>query len=311
MRKGDSGADYSHARPPASWLKGRNLTFVCRYLLDDARNQGKALKAAEARMLSAAGITIVGNFEYATNPTLTRAQGRADALVSLAELTKMRAPRPIVYFSMDRDLFISEIPMVLDYLSGAASVLGKGRVGVYGEYDLIEAAGRAGYVWLWQCYAWSRGKWSSYATVRQIRNGAWPRQYDADLNTAMADDIGGWILGQDYTPEDEDMDAKSALTIQPGMPNLTEGALDPGDTLSLEQSILGAYEHVLGVEKIAKSAVATALAAKDEAVATRGDLARLASKVDTVAAAIASLPAGGAGPTAEDIARAIVTQLKA
>lgn len=283
------------------WLKGHNLTFVCRYLLDNARNQGKALKLPEAQALSVGGIVIVGNFEYATNPSLTFAQGAADARVAMAELVAMNAPRWIVYFSMDRDLFVSEIPMVLNYLAGAASVLGKGRVGVYGEYDLIEAAGRAGYVWLWQCYAWSRGKWSSYATCRQIRNGAWPGQYDADLNTAMVDDIGGWILGHDYTPEDEDMDAKSALTIQPGMPNLTEGPLDPGDTLSLEQSILGAYEHVLGVEKLAKNGAALATLARDEAIATRKEVALLRSE-------LASRPAGA---SAEDIARAIVAQLKA
>lgn len=253
MKKGDKGADYAHARPPVAWLKAKGITFVCRYVLDDGRNAGKALHKAEAQALSAAGITVCANFEFATRPNGTFSQGTTDAHVALSELVRIGAPRHIVYFSFDYDVQPGDLAGCLAYMNGAASVLGKGSVGAYGNFRLIEYLGRNGFVWGWQCYAWSYGQWSNYATVRQTRNGAWPGEYDADLNVAMADDIGGWILGRDYTPEDEDMDAKSALTVQPGMPNLVERGTKVGETLTLEQSILGIYEHVFELEEILKA----------------------------------------------------------
>lgn len=192
-----SGVDYSHARPNQAFFNRHGFTFVCRYLLDDARDGGKALKLPEAKQLTSWGIGICANYEYGIGDMLKGFnQGVADARVALRELILMGAPRRIVYFSCDTDVSISQIPQVLEYMRGAGTVLGKENVGVYGEYDLIEAAHRAGYKWLWQCYAWSRGLWSAHATVRQVKNGAFPGEYDADLNYAMTADIGQWKLGE-------------------------------------------------------------------------------------------------------------------
>lgn len=190
------GADYSHARPTPAQLQKYGIKFVCRYLLDDARDQGKALKLAEARALTACGCDIVANFEYATRPTLTRHQGEADAWTSLAELRALGAPsnRP-VYFSFDYDVQPGEYGGVLAYLRGAESVLGAGLAGAYGHYGLVEYLARNGIRWLWQTYAWSHGAWSTHATVRQVHNGAFA-EFDGDLNHAMVPDYGQWTLNQ-------------------------------------------------------------------------------------------------------------------
>lgn len=198
------GADYSHARPPLETLRRHNLSFVCRYLLDDARNKGKALKLTEAQQLSAGGMDIVANFEYATQPVLTSAQGAADARTSLRELEALGAPRRVVYFSFDYDVPASHFVGCLAYLRGAESVLGKGNAGAYGHYRLISYLAGQGIRWLWQTYAWSAGMWSPAATVRQVRNGAFPGEFDGDLNYAMAADIGAWNLEGDDMFTDED-----------------------------------------------------------------------------------------------------------
>lgn len=189
--------DYSAARLNDALVSQLRPTAVCRYLLDDARNISKALHPDETRWLAARGIPIVGNFEYATSPNLTADQGATDAGIAQAEIIRNRLPSdsPIV-FSMDRDLFISEIPAVLRYWSGAQGVLGMGRgldgqsyprAGLYGEFDLIEAAGRAGVHWNWQASAWSRGLLSKYARVHQVWNDFIP---GFDKNIAQAADIG-------------------------------------------------------------------------------------------------------------------------
>lgn len=328
MQKEDSGADYSWARPPVSWLQKNKLTFVCRYLLDDARNRGKALKLPEAKALSAAGIQIVGNFEYATNPSLTFAQGQADARTSQAELVKLGQPAGAVVFSMDRDLYISEIPRVLDYARGAHSVLGDRwdtelrrmvpRTGLYGEFDLIEAAGRAGWHYLWQCYAWSYGKWSNYATCRQIHNGHWPGQYDADLNTAMANDIGGWILGQNTQEPDVNLGDRSEIPsdLVPHF-NAAGSKVKVGDDDTINRLLwLGPLRGLEAQREArdAQAAVPLATAARDEAKATRAELGLLAGKVDALTAAVAKLAAGGgvggSGASAIEVADEIARRIQ-
>lgn len=189
--------DFSSARLDDVLVGQLKPVAVCRYLLDDARNVSKGLRPAETRELAAWGLPILGNFEYATSPNLTAAQGAADARIAQAEIIRngLPADAPIV-FSMDRDLAISEIPAVLRYWDGAQSVLGWGRTldgrtrpraGLYGEFDLIDGAWRAGVWWLWQASAWSRGLLSKYALLHQVQNNFLPGY---DKNLAKAADFG-------------------------------------------------------------------------------------------------------------------------
>lgn len=303
------GADYSHARPDEAFFTRHGLTFACRYLLDDARDGGKALKKAEALQLSSWGISICSNFEYSIGGMLRGyTQGMADARIALAELRAIGAPRDVVYFSCDTDVSISQIPLVLDYMRGASAILGKANVGVYGEYDLIEAAHAAGYRWLWQCYAWSRGLWSAHATVRQVHNGAFPGEYDADLNHAMTADIGQWTLGDDMSTPQEIAAAVWAFHLP------RPDAFDDGVGHSAYEALVGA---VNGSQRAARTltkvnAVYDEVDGAEEALTrVEGLIGALAGGDPQVIAAKvaellnANLPAATAAATVDLIARRV------
>lgn len=254
------GADWSHANPTKAHLDKHGIEFACRYLLDDARDQGKALKLPEARQLSLWGRTIVANFEYATEPNLTFAQGAADARTALAELIRMGAPRRVVYFSFDYDAPAAHFPGCMTYLQGAGSVLGMENVGAYGHFRLVEYLAARGIRWLWQCYAWSAGRWSAHATVRQVRNGAFPGDFAGDLNHAQVADIGQWTLNP--TPED-DMDPNTDVIVPPGIniPGVPVGAKVKAGWLWL-----ASYQHIIAAES-ADRINAAADATRDGALA--------------------------------------------
>jgi hypothetical protein len=217
-----TGVDYSHARPTRDQLQRHGVRFACRYLLDDTRNKGKALKRDEALQLTAWGVQIVSNFEYLTKPLLTFAQGAADARTVRAELVAIGAPRLDTYFSFDYDVPAGDYAGVLQYLHGAESVLGAGRAGAYGHYGLITYLADHGIRWLWQTYAWSGGRWNPRATIRQVQNRAFPGEFDGDLNNAMVTDFGQWDLQEDdmaYTDDDKQMLRDVHTWLRDGTPD--------------------------------------------------------------------------------------------
>lgn len=326
--QGAYGVDYSHARPTREQLtRDRTFTwtrdngtvvrhdtpggmrFACRYLLDAGRDRGKALQRTEALALNSWGIPIASNFEYAIGGVLFGYdQGVRDARTALAEILEIGIPRRVVYFSADVDVATSQIPTVLAYGEGAASVLGKDNVGFYGEYDLIEAAGRAGFRWGWQCYAWSRGLWSKHATVRQIRNHIFP-DFDGDLNLAMADDIGAWSLTE---PLEDEMNLPDKSTIPAdlvphyaaaGSP-VKAGAQDTVERL-LWLGPLRGLEARKGVAELAAAFRAFAATEATDDAAERAARAELAAKADTILATLSA----NADP--QVLARAIVEALPA
>lgn len=334
--KGKYGADWSAARPSIATLtRPRTVTlgggtsrslpygleFCCRYLLDDARDRGKALKRAEALALSSAGIGICANFEYATRPLLTSLQGRRDALTARAELEALGAPSwAPVYFSFDYDVPSVDLPGAVSYLEGAHGVLGLGRhgerrAGAYGSFRLIDYLGDHGYRWLWQTYAWSGGKWSGAATVRQIRNGAFPGEFDGDLNIAMADDIGAWYL----TAQEDDMDLTDKMTREMIGPDVVvqyhEAGSDWSD-MSLARGVALAGLRGLQARKMTAELAATVRAyVADDAVDDATVLARLdailvasADPAELARAIAAALPAELAERVLHELGTLIVTR---
>jgi hypothetical protein len=131
----------------------------------------------------------------------------------------MGADRPI-YFSADWDVQPSEYASVDAALRGSASVIGVGRVGIYGSYDMIAhcvAAGTA--TWFWQTYAWSMWtnpttgrrevRWHPKAHLQQYRNGVTVAGGDCDLNRAMTADYGQW----NYQGADMPIDSNDAIKV--------------------------------------------------------------------------------------------------
>lgn len=293
--------DYSHTRLTDALIGQLKPAAVCRYLLDPGRDEGKALQPAEAQWLAERGLPIVGNFEYATSPNLTAAQGAADARIAHAELLRNGLPSSApVIFSMDHDLTAAEITGALRYWTGAQSVLGWGndlagvtrpRAGLYGEYTLIQAAAAYGVHWLWQTYAWSGGRWSSAALLRQVRNNS-PAGFDQ--NAAMAADFGQrFPLGYGDTMELGDkVKAGSLAKLWPPEANVkadtefsvAELLLAAAARPAQIQSSIGAYDRA---EIARDTAQSQALLAVDQLVrlgAGSIDIEALAQKLLTVLA---------------------------
>src|SRR5260370_31488509 len=153
------GLDYV-AGPPIADMKAAGVAFVCRYLsCVKNRTQGKLLTAAEAKGLSAVGISLVSNYEwYANRPLEGAASGRQDAQIAAGQHIACGGPatRPI-YFSVDIDV---DGAQVLDYFKGVASVIGEARTVAYGSHRVIAYFLN---VWVMACgcptYAWSGAYW--------------------------------------------------------------------------------------------------------------------------------------------------------
>jgi hypothetical protein len=175
------GWDYSWWNPSDSTLTSNSVDFVCRYLSWDTT--GKNIDAAEYTHLHGLGISVVLNWEYNTQaPKSGYSQGVSDATKAESLRQSIGAPANApIYFSVDFDASPGDQAAIDQYLSGAASVIGHARVGVYGSYYVVErcyANGSAS--WFWQTYAWSGGSISSHAHIHQFNNGIQSGNADED-----------------------------------------------------------------------------------------------------------------------------------
>lgn len=198
-----AGVDYAWGRPGGAALQAAGLTFAARYLSHDAT---KALDPDEANDLAAHGIWLVVVFEDAAERALDgAAAGAADAQYAAAQAAAAGMPpgRPI-FFAVDFDTTPDQQTTVNQYLSGAASVLGAGQVGVYGGFWTVSRALDAGAAaWAWQTDGWSGGQWDPRAVLRQPGGTVTIAGVDCDQDTAMVDDFGQWMPGRTPTPPAE------------------------------------------------------------------------------------------------------------
>lgn len=203
--------DHAAGRPRASEVRNAGYDGAIRYLANspDRGLPNKILTREEADGLKAQGLEIVSNWQK------TKADfeggydaGVRDAQEALRVHFETGGPgyRPI-YFSVDKDVNLDEWNgKVLPYLNGAASVLGKEWVGVYGGQRSMWWAEEDGFRWRWQTKAWSRydentGKWNGNLPIQWV-NGVQLRQervdqdtvdgIGVDVNTTWADDYGQW-----------------------------------------------------------------------------------------------------------------------
>jgi hypothetical protein len=189
------GVDYSRSKPKLSDLSAAGKTFVCRYLAPLPNT--KVISVSELHTLQDHGFGVVFNWEAAAGDMLSGyAKGKTHAKLALAQITALGVPRDIpVYFSCDRDITTSaQMEVVTDYLKGCAEILGKQRVGVYGEYAVIEALVPKYAQWGWQTYAWSNGKLSGKAHLYQYHNGAKIGGADVDLDRSLKAEFGAWKI---------------------------------------------------------------------------------------------------------------------
>lgn len=188
------GVDYSFGRPDPKKLKALGFDFAARYLSGGVSK--KDITSAEYVQLRSANLAVVLVWEAGGSAAIGGfKQGVGDAQAARAQLARLGLPpnRP-VYFAVDYDAGAkpSTLTVAIDYIRGAASVLGVANTGVYGGYRVTEGCLDAGVCkFAWQTYAWSYGRWGR-AQFRQTRNGQNVAGATVDLCEAVATDYGQW-----------------------------------------------------------------------------------------------------------------------
>lgn len=210
------GVDYAFGRPSIAALKAAGIRFVCRYL---SHSPSKNLTHLEANALSEAGIWIVVVWETTAKRALDGyAGGVADAMDAqvMAQGCGMPDGRPI-YFAVDWDAQPGQQAAINGYLDGAASVLGRGRVGIYGGFEPVSRALAGGHAtWAWQTLAWSGGRWDTRAQLQQYSNDHTLDGVGCDYDRAEKSDFGQWRVGVTPTPDiqrEDDMAVISSLGV--------------------------------------------------------------------------------------------------
>jgi peptidoglycan hydrolase-like protein with peptidoglycan-binding domain len=191
------GVDYSFARPDIAMMKSRGVRLAGRYVWNPKYADGvrinKGIDRAEYDALKAAGIDPFFFYETYPEDFITGFDtGVRHATDAQALIVKLGLPNLPIHFNVDRQASASDIPGILEGLRGAASVIGKGRTALYGQYSVIKAAFDADLIsHACQTYAWSgdgRGSttWDPRATTQQWQNTQWPT-VPGDSNTAQID----------------------------------------------------------------------------------------------------------------------------
>lgn len=188
------GVDYSWGRPDLATLWALGARFVCRYL---APLSGKVLSPSERHALHEAGFGIVLNWENEARDMLSGyGLGVVHATEALRQAEDLGAPITVpIYFSVDFDATVAELEPVARYLDGAATILGRARVGVYGKADVIDALVPDHAAWGWQTYAWSHGRLSWKAHLLQYRNNVQLAGSTVDLDRSLMEPFGAWEPG--------------------------------------------------------------------------------------------------------------------
>lgn len=274
------GFDYTERINPTA-LKAAGCSVVFRYL----SNPGwpKNLTLAEAEELLNAGIAIVLNYETtATFMLAGYSGGQAAAQSARSQARALFAPATTrIFYSADFDVQPGQVTTVLDFLSGASSVDGKGEVGDYGGLRIVEAA--IGYA-SWQTAAWSGGQWA--------RNNA--AQQTGEQRT-----VGGVVVDVN---EILDFNALGAWTRETTM----SGTIPPG-VRTLFPEVASQFEGTFDDSTAIIYGDAGARAAYVVAKEARDAIAALTAKMDpnAIAEAIMSHISMGGSVTTEALADAV------
>lgn len=184
------GCDYAWQHPSPGAIVQAGCGFVMRYLSYDST---KNLSATERDALLAAGLGIGLVWEAgAQDPLGGYAKGVTEAQKANAEALDLGLGGAPIYFAFDFDITDAEKPEGALYLEGCASVIGKDRVGMYGDYYEVLDCVKNGrpVTWFWQTVAWSGGLVHPAAHILQSANGQIIGGASVDIDTALKADFG-------------------------------------------------------------------------------------------------------------------------
>ncbi|MFD6390898.1 DUF4185 domain-containing protein [Nocardia sp. NPDC060259] len=220
--------DHAAARPGAQAVKADGYHGAVRYLVDSPERGliNKKLTPEEAAGYLDLKMPLVSNWQKGKNATADWRRGFdggvADAEAADAWHRHCGGPAEApIFFSIDDDLSLSEWnSMATHYLRGAASVLGKERVGAYCKYLACDWAVEddvvgmcrdgSGKRFLWQPNTWLGGRplgtISEHACLFQRlihpRDNVKVSGINVDVNDTLTADFGQWqYAAQPVTPD--------------------------------------------------------------------------------------------------------------
>lgn len=273
----DYALDYSAGRPRGAVVRAAGYVGALRYIGFNPADRPKCITTAEYTDLTANGVGVGLVYENVAGDALNgRAAGVVAAQRALhwAEVIGFPRNRPI-YFACDTDVVTAaQFDAVLEYLRGAGSVLGgPARVGVYGEYDVMQRSADAGVAqWFWQTKAWSGGRVSGHAHLLQLVGAVRVDGIDCDRNEVHRPDWGQTGV----QPEQEDnMPTADELwnTSRPFPPQITD--------IPHAEPAYGMDDWVIGTSIRASYAARDAAATLKAITAARAEIAALVALVKT------------------------------
>lgn len=291
------GIDIAWARPTTGQILATGAHWVGRYLSNDST---KNLQLGEVASYPAAGLAIVVVWETTTGRALQGfAAGQTDARAADQQRRGLGLPDDMpIHFAVDTDTTWATVQA---YFDGAASIIGTPRVGAYGGYAVIEGAAAAGLRYLWQTVAWSAGRWSAHATIRQP--GGTVLQGQADLDVAVATDFGQYPRPQEtdmpLTTADAQLVAKTLLGTTLPSPFRTDAQGKP------QEISVASYLEWLDAHYDATMRAIAGLAAQNSALAAA--VAVLSKEGGPTAAEIQTAAENGAQAALAVLAHALTT----
>jgi hypothetical protein len=312
-------ADYSTGFPGAEALKKTGYVGAVRYI--GTPGNRKCTTAAELRDFTAHRLGMGLVFEQTAGQWRNGYdQGVRDARAARAHADQVGYPqnRPI-YFAIDQDVVTQAEFQAMDrYADGWAAVLTHGLCGPYGEYDVVARCMNRGFVWGWQCRAWSGNRTypHNHLTVAQLY------QYYGHPESGPGGTAGGNLVVNGIecdTNEVLQADWGGHLTEVEDMPTpkefwdaelINEADNHPGEA---KKWLIDANAHAFEAKNNARAAavgvdrIESVLKALDAKITT--GFKDLSDDESKIIAAVRSMPTGGeVGP--EDVA-ALATQLGA
>lgn len=274
--------DYSSGWPPPAAIKASGYAGVLRYI--GTPGHGKNLTHDEAQAMLGADVQIGLVYEASAGWMLSGAPaGERAALAALADAEHCGVPVRCVYFACDVDITsTAQLGAVKQCLAGAARVLGRDRVGVYGEADVIDACVPNHAAYGWQTKAWSHGRQSGKACLLQQLGYVYPGGVECDWNTMLATD---W--GQHPVPEETDMP-------------LTPTDVDDiwKHDVQLGDDVLPAWRALSNATQDAAAARISVAALHNEVAALRTQTAATSRQLDAIAVAVADIAVASGTPGA-------------
>jgi hypothetical protein len=247
--------DYSAGFPGAAAIRDAGYPGAVRYGGFPGRR--KCTTAAELRDFDAHGLGMAIVFE----DTETTWRGGYGAGQSAAQRTRNHLDdigfpqnRPI-YMAIDQDVVTGvQFDVMVDFLRGAASVVGSHLIGPYGEADVIDRARGAGLAaWSWQTPAWSGGRRTD-ATLYQRLDKVYVGGVQCDVSDVLQEDWGQHNRSKPHGEDDDTMfiecaDRGSQAILSGGiliyLDATSAGGVNPGDRWPRVQVTAAVYDSMV------------------------------------------------------------------